>query len=107
MGYAFIGDRSAVVAKAAVDDRLSWQARGMLFFIAATWPDVDTSIESLVAQTQNSRKRSGRDSVYAIVNELIEAGYLHRVKLRDEAGKFFNEYIEISWAQFFVDGGAQ
>lgn len=107
MSYVLISDRLAVVAKVAVDDRLSWQARGMLFFIAATWPEVDTSIDALVAQTQNSRKRSGRDSVYAIVNELIEAGYLHRVKLRDESGKFVNEYIEISWALFSVDGGAQ
>lgn len=70
------------------DQRLSWEARGLLIFLLGKPDNWNVSVKHLINQTQQSmRKPSGRDSVRAILGELEQAGYLQIETARD-GGKF-------------------
>lgn len=69
------------------DKRLSWSARGMLVYLLGKPDNWRVSVSALVNETQVSRKQSGRDAVYAILGELIEAGYVVREEEKED-GKF-------------------
>ena len=69
------------------DSALTWAARGMLIFLLGKPDNWDISIQALVNETKQSRKQSGRDAVYAIIEELKEAGYITRYQPRLENGK--------------------
>lgn len=62
----------------AADSRLSWGARGLLIFLLTKPDDWRVSVAHLVTQTAGARIASGRDAVYALLAELIEAGYIER-----------------------------
>lgn len=69
------------------DSTLTWAARGMLIFLLGKPDNWDISIQALVNETKKSRKQSGRDAVYAIIEELKEAGYITRYQPRLDGGK--------------------
>lgn len=69
------------------DSALTWAARGMLIFLLGKPDNWDISIQALVNETKQSRKQSGRDAVYAMIEELKEAGYITRYQPRLENGK--------------------
>jgi hypothetical protein len=74
--------------KISEDRRLSWEARGMLVYLLGKPDYWVVSIQALINETVGARKQSGRDSVRAIVRELIDAGYIRRELRRDgDAGK--------------------
>lgn len=66
----------------AEDNRLSWEARGVLVFLLVKPDDWQVSVAHLVKQGH-----AGRDKVYGILQELIDAGYATREQARG-AGKF-------------------
>lgn len=71
------------------DERLSWEARGLLVFLLGKPDHWEVSIQHLVNETKGAiRKKTGRDGVYAIMRELAEAGYLSRGQARKEGGSF-------------------
>ena len=60
---------------------LSFEAIGMLCLLLSKPDNWIVCPAALVKFTEGSRKQSKRDAVYAIINELMEQGYIHRVKL--------------------------
>lgn len=60
------------------DGRLGWAARGLLIFLLGKPDNWSISVAHLIAQTKDSRIKSGRDAVYALLRELESAGYLQR-----------------------------
>jgi hypothetical protein len=70
------------------DGNLSWGARGMLIFLLGKPDNWRVSIQNLVNETTKSKKKSGRDAVYAYLAELREAGYITVYQNRSESGVF-------------------
>lgn len=88
-----------IVPNQTINDKLSWAARGMLIYLCSKPDDWEVSITDLVNQTTGSAKRSGRDAVRKIMDELIECGYMRKTQKRI-AGKFDNTDHEVSLVPF-------
>jgi hypothetical protein len=59
----------------------------MLIFLLGKPDHWSVSIQALINETSNATRKSGRDVVYSLLDELITAGYVQRVQI-SEAGKF-------------------
>ena len=83
-------ERFAIIPNAvADDDRLSYEARGMLCYLLAKPNNWRVSVRNL-----QRAGNIGRDKTYRILNELIAAGYVTRSQEKAEAGKFGEqEYV--------------
>ncbi|MBA5978738.1 hypothetical protein HT737_00065 [Pseudomonas sp. MD195_PC81_125] len=68
------------------DRRLSWGARGMLVFLLGKPDHWKVSPAHLRGETAASAKPTGRDGIYGLLDELINAGYVRREQSRSEAG---------------------
>lgn len=74
------------------DERLSWEARGLLAYLLVKPDDWRINVANLVNQAPG-----GRDRVYRIINELIEFGYICRDEIRTNgkiAGYDYTVYEE-------------
>ncbi len=69
------------------DRRLSWAARGLLIYILGKPDNWRISISALINEVAGSAKPSGRDATYALLDELIKAGYVRREQARGRDGK--------------------
>ena len=69
------------------DETLSWAARGLLVFLLGKPDNWRISVEHLKRQTVNSAKPTGRDGIYSLLMELMNAGYIRRTAARDDMGK--------------------
>lgn len=67
------------------DKRLSWAARGMLIFLLGKPDHWKVSVPALINETADAARSTGRDAVYNLLSELIETGYVKRVKHADGA----------------------
>jgi hypothetical protein len=72
------------------DRRLSWGARGLLVYLLGKPDFWRVNIQHLVNETEEAGKRSGRDAVYKLLDELIAAGYVFRQQPKGKSG-LFNE----------------
>lgn len=88
-----------IVPNQTINDKLSWAARGMLLYLCSKPDDWEVNISDLVNQTTGCAKRSGRDAVRKIMDELIECGYMRKTQNRI-AGKFDNVDHEVSFVPF-------
>lgn len=71
------------------DERLSLKAKGLLTMMLSQPPDWDYTIQGLTEQLPD-----GRDAVRAAMNELIASGYVQRIRMKDEHGRYTgNHYI--------------
>lgn len=68
------------------DDRLSWAARGLLVFLLGKPDNWRVSVEHLRRQTATARVRTGRDGVYALLQELQGCGYMVARQARNDDG---------------------
>lgn len=76
------------------DMRLSWEARGLLIYLLGKPDNWVVSIKHLMKQTVPcARKRSGRDSIRAIIGELVELGYMEVTQRRSEGNFDGVDYI--------------
>lgn len=77
------------------DGRLSWAARGLLVYLLGKPDWWKVSIPALIEATAGAAKQSGRDAVYVLLDELIQAGYMTREKQKKQAGNRFDgiDYI--------------
>lgn len=78
-------DFTIIRNEALRDERLSYRARGILAYVLSQPPDWRGSAEEIA---NAAPKGEGRDAVRRALRELEEAGYLIRVKVRDENGRF-------------------
>lgn len=88
-----------IVPNKAINDKLSWAARGMLLYLCSKPDDWEVNITDLVNQTTGSVRRSGRDAVRKIMDELVECGYMRKTQSRI-SGKFQNVDHEVSFLPF-------
>lgn len=88
-----------IVPNQTINDKLSWAARGMLLYLCSKPDDWEVNITDLVNQTTGSAKRSGRDAVRKIMDELVDCGYMRKTQNRI-AGKFDNNDHEVSFVPF-------
>jgi len=65
------------------DERLSFKAKGLHSYFMQLPEDWDINIADL-----QNRSTDGRDSVVGGMNELLKAGYVTRVKVRDSQNRF-------------------
>lgn len=72
----------------AQDETLSWDALGVLTYLLSKPDDWEVRPGDL-------RKRCGRDKVYALINELIDARYMKRIELRDSAQRVTSIYYKV------------
>ena len=70
------------------DKSLGWAARGLLIFLLGKPDHWSVSVQALVNEVSGSTEVSGRDRTYALINQLIKAGYIVRQQGKGEAGKF-------------------
>lgn len=81
----------------AQDNRLSFEARGMLVMLLSMPEDWAVSKEWLVKQTS-----AGRDKVQRMINELVQCGYMRKCQPKNQYGQFTsNDFFVYSSA---VDG---
>jgi hypothetical protein len=78
------------------DKRLSWAARGMLVFLLGKPDHWIVSTQHLINETAESLRPLSRDGVRAVLQELIQAGYLRRVLARADGGKLGGYDYEVS-----------
>jgi DNA replication protein DnaC len=69
------------------DKRLSWAARGLLVYLLSKPDDWNVSVAQLVAETKESDNPLGRDGVYKILKQLIDAGYVKKIETKNK-GQF-------------------
>jgi len=63
------------------DDRISWAAKGVMTYLIGKPDDWEVNVKDLIKRASN-----GRDAVYGIINELIDAGYIEREQARGSSG---------------------
>jgi Helix-turn-helix domain len=74
----------------ARNDQLSWEARGLLLYLLSHAEHWEVNVKQLVQQSPNA----GRDRVYRIINELVEAGYIVTQQNRNNQGQMMSmDYI--------------
>lgn len=64
-----------------VDNRLSWQARGMLCYLLSKQDNWRVNIRHLVKVTQETSKKTGENGVYTILRELRNVGFVKMKKI--------------------------
>lgn len=64
--------------KTSEDKSIGWAARGLLVFLLGKPDHWSLSVQHLINETKEAKDKSGRDRVYSILNELIDAGYIKR-----------------------------
>lgn len=73
---------------------LSFRAMGLLSYLLSKPDHWSVSVTQLVSSVADSGKADGRDAVYAMLKELIKAGFVQRNTVRDESGKMMgSDYI--------------
>jgi hypothetical protein len=60
------------------DKKLSWASRGLLIFLLGKPDNWRISAEYLAQQTNESSKKTGKQGIYSLLDELIGAGYVVR-----------------------------
>lgn len=78
------------------DKRLSWSARGLLVFLLGKPDHWQVSVAHLRNETKASSKPTGRDGVYALLDELTKAGYIARAQDRNQGGKLGEIHYYVS-----------
>ena len=73
----------------ARDDRLTWEARGVLIYLLTKPDNWEANAQDLCNQVSGTRKPIGKTTMYNIFNELEEVGYMVRFqpRIRGRMGK--------------------
>lgn len=69
------------------DERIGWAAQGLLIYLLSKPDDWKVSAPALVAQKASAATKTGRDGIYALLNELKDFGYARHETTRDASGK--------------------
>ena len=80
--------KEEMLVSMANGESLSWRARGALAFILTAPPHEELCVQTLMKKVSLSEKPTGRDAAYAIIKELLDAGYVERKKFADGSTKY-------------------
>lgn len=73
--------------KISEDKRLTWAARGLLIFLLGKPDNWTVSVSALVHETESTIKNTRRDGIWALLKELMDAGYCARSQVRLSTGR--------------------
>ena len=73
--------------KISEDKRLTWAARGLLIFLLGKPDNWTVSVSALVHETESTIKNTRRDGIWALLKELMDAGYCTRSQVRLSTGR--------------------
>lgn len=73
-----------ILPNSALNDSLSWSAKGLLAYLCAKPDDWTVSTQQLINHSALSARPTARDGTYAIINELLDKGYMKRSKSTGE-----------------------
>ena len=76
----------SILPNQTINYPLSWSAKGMLAYLLSKPDDWSVSVQQLINHSADSSRPTGRDGTYAIINELIDKGFVRRV--RTEGGGY-------------------
>lgn len=76
----------------AEDPNLSWQAKGLLWYLCSRPEDWSVYIHQLSNVCQTGKKGKSRDAIRSMMKELIENGYARHEKTRNEKGQWQHNY---------------
>ncbi|EMK3354933.1 hypothetical protein V8063_002706 [Vibrio parahaemolyticus] len=88
-----------IVPNATANAKLSWAAKGLLLYLGSKPENWEVSIPDLIKQTEGTSKRSGRDAIKAILDELIKSGHVRKLQQRT-SGKFAANDYEVCLTPF-------
>lgn len=88
------------------DKRLSWAARGLLVYLLGKPDNWQVSVQALVDEVADSAKPTRRDGTYALVDELIECGYITRTANRGSDGRMHGYIYQVSECSDSISGSA-
>jgi hypothetical protein len=77
----------------AEDSRLSWAAKGLLWYILSRPKNWKIYLNQLAEVYEGSRERgNGKDAVRSLINELKDVGYVQYIKYKDSKGRWCHRY---------------
>lgn len=76
-----------VISNETLNSGLSFPALGLLAHLLSKPENWTVSVGALVRLVERSERPTGRDGVYALLRELIAAGYVTREQIRDDSGR--------------------
>lgn len=97
-------DKFTIIDNRVFDSGMSFRAMGVLTFLLSKPDEWVVSVSHLVKTTKESANKLGRDSVYSILKELQDSGFVKRVQARDKDGKIKGvEYVVYDSPQPLTD----
>lgn len=87
-------DKFTIIDNRVFGSGMSFRAIGVLTFLLSKPDEWVVSVSHLVKTTKESANKLGRDSVYSILKELQDLGFVQRIQVRDNDGKIKGtEYV--------------
>lgn len=71
------------------DGFLSMAARGLLVTLLSKPDNWSVNVQAIANSTEGTARKTGRDAIYQLINELKEKGFIKWVKYSDGKGKYF------------------
>lgn len=76
------------IHKAVLQDQsISWKAKGVMAYLLSLPDDWRIYVRELITHSTD-----GRDATQSALRELVDAGYVYRVKARARSGRFIRDY---------------
>lgn len=72
----------SILPNKTLNDSLSWGAKGLLAYLCSKPDDWKVSVQQLINHSADTAKPVKRDGTYALINELIDKGYIRRERTK-------------------------
>ena len=81
-------DNFTVLENSTINAQLSWAGRGLLVYLLSKPENWQISVNQLMKVTEGTAKKTGRDGLYSLLDELIGLGFIERgERLRNNGGQ--------------------
>src|ERR1700687_1181971 len=77
---------------AAENPRLSWGAKGLLWYLLSRPKNWNVKVHHLAKIYCGELRGNGKEAIWSLLNELKSEGYLQYTKSRDAKGRFIHRY---------------
>ena len=71
-------DNFTVLENSTINAQLSWAGRGLLIYLLSKPENWQISVNQLMKVTEGTAKKTGRDGLYTLLDELINLGFIER-----------------------------
>jgi hypothetical protein len=81
-------DNFTVLENTTINANLSWASRGLLVYLLSKPENWQISVNQLMKVTEGTAKKTGRDGLYAMIDELVSLGFIERgERIRNKRGQ--------------------